>query len=395
MLHQRYAFGFAFIAVLWMSALGAGEADLHTGNGWAFTRIWKSAKKGKYHFYEGKLPLRNASGQDLSDVRAQVSIWDVSGVKINSSKWVKYGRIRAGKTLNKPFLIERAVQFSELKVVVRYKKGGKDGEVTLTTNNGNVAPEPMVAGGGDTLEVRILGESIDKAVQGSKTERYATMQVRVRNMANVPAINPTVKITFKLAKGEPAKSTKKKSTRTTRSARRKKSSKKTSKKEEPPKDVPVAVVSGDTAVMTVVLEKGELKPGQTKTYSRQIDAPEFLGYSMALSAEWPETETVTEEVITTGGETTGDGGQVVLGQLKQEAGEGGKSTLIIPVQNNGPEIAANQLKIELYFMNKAGKEIAKISAAYDKVLPKGAKAEVRIPDQDVPDYHAYEVGMSF
>lgn len=339
---------------------------------WSFTRTWKSAKKGKYHFYSGKLPLRNVSDNQLGDVTARLRILDPHGEEIAKSPRLSFGDIKPGGVEKKEFIIQPGVQFSELVVEVSYQVNGHLQAIRFSSPKGEL-PELITRANADApLEVRVLAHEISRRIIGKKKDKLATMTVRLRNMGGLPAQRPTAKIVYVLAKNE-------------------KAPKKPSKPEKGEAKTTIKV-DGKKAVMNVLLDEGELKAGETKTYTLKIDAPEYESYIMTASATWPEQETVvTEEVV----QTSGGGGDVQLGVLKVEEQKDGTLILSIPVINKGQSIEGGRLKLSLFFMDKAGKEVAQLTHTYPKAVEKGASVTVQIPVKKLPAYTSYEVGMEY
>ncbi|MBN2714151.1 MAG: hypothetical protein JXR97_17160, partial [Planctomycetes bacterium] len=172
---------------------------------WSFTRTWKSAQKNKYHFYEGVLPLKNLGEFSLYNLSARLSILDSNGKLISKSDVVEFGDVKPGSVAKKKFIIEKAVQFSEVKVEINYEYETKTYSFEFSTPKAEVPPALLAKGGQEgLLELRILAEDIDRTILGKKQDKYSTLTMRIRNMATVAASKPTVIITFKPASGSDA-----------------------------------------------------------------------------------------------------------------------------------------------------------------------------------------------
>jgi hypothetical protein len=285
-------------------------------------------------------------------------------------------------------------------VTVKYKVGGEKKEETFSTTGGDKPSSTAIEAG--IQEVRVLSEDIEEPFSG---EGLATLTLRLRNLSTGVAMKPTAKVEFKLDSRESSstskktsshrKSTKKKSTGPRKPFGKKKSTKKSTKKLKASKGVTINKPKDGRQVIEFKLDEGEMKSGETKIYTKHFLAPKYLGYGITVGADWPlvdETEVVYEEGA---GELTGDGGEVQLGALKAENMDNGTVTLTLPVTNNGPEIGAKQLKVGLFFINAAGKEVKQINYTCLESFPKGKTVNVKITGQKVPAYERYEMSMEF
>ena len=374
---ERFVAGVLFVWVsAWLfAAVSAGDARLEVTKEWSIARTWKDARKG-YHFYSGTLPFRNTGKKEIRGLRAEMEIIDAKGKVINRSKSISFGTVGPGKVAKKSFRIDKAVQYSELLIQTEFTVGGAPKRLTFSARP-QTRPVPLLGVDDSVMEVQVLADEIDRTILGKRKDKYSRLTVRLRNRAAVPARQPTAVISFKLTK-------------------KYRSSTKKSKK-TPPKKAEFGKLEVDksrkTATMRVLLDEGAMKPGETKTYTKEIRAPEYLEYKMKVSATWPqeETEVVTESFVE---EVGGGGGQVQIGAVSVSREETGKKTVEVTIKNTGSPIPAKALILSFTFFAKGGKKVARFDHTCSEEMTQGQSLKLKIPGQTIPAYQGYETGWS-
>ncbi len=365
MMYRGIRFALLGLALLLFAGTAAAAGHLEIGEGYELARIWKTVKKA--HFIQGKLPLKNVGSETLANVEAVVIILDPAGKRIDESKRLRFGSLAPGKTEAKPFVIEKGVQFSELQVLITFRVDGKDVKEEFTSPD-FTKPTPLVI---DTAEgahgVRLLSHEIDAPVRGGTP----TLTCRVRNIGGLAAKRPTVTITFKL----PEKSGR---------ASGRKPRKKTKKDGN---------AAGRTETMAVVLEEGEIPPGETKVYEKikLKKAPEFVGYAIALSADFPE---VGGASLTLDGYEGGDE-TIRIHDMKTTATKDGNAVIAFKVTNKEADLPPGSFTVLFWLYDKAGKEVAHFKHAVQEALPKDKSVAVTMRARALPAYAAYEIGFEF
>lgn len=382
---------FALIAMLLLAGLaGMTRAEagtyVETTEAWNLARIWKSAKKGKAHFYEGRLGLRNKSEETLSSVSARVTIHDPRGDEI-AGETLRFGSLRKGKSEAQSFEIDKGVEFSELKVVVSFMVGGerKAEEFSMTPDDPRPMPA-MVAEGSDDFGIRILSHEIDAPLSGRGA---TTLTARVRNMGGIPASKPKVTITFDLPD-----SGKGKSSRSSRSSRSRRSSRSKSAKTRQPASAKEVKGKKGTKVIELVLEEGAIPPGETRLYDGVVvpGAPEYSGYQVSIGADFNTGEGTGPKLD---GYEADYGGIRLHGTTTTAGKSEGTTVIAMTVTNETDAIPSKSLVLEFQFLAKDNKEVFRIKHVCDQAFPTGKDVKVTLPPKPIPDYAAYQVGLAF
>lgn len=379
----------AGLALTLLFAATATAADVDIGKDeWKLERTWKSAHEGdggaRYHFYSGEFAVINTSGSDLAKIEAKITLLDPNGAKINATDWISCGDLAAGKRVTRKYSLDRAVQFGELVLNVRYEKGGESKTVNFSSPDGSPPVCSEVTEG--VNEVRVISYELDAPTLGDdKGKKY--LIVRVRNLSASPANKVTAKVEF-----DTSKSAKKNSDKSS-----KKSKKSKSDDAEPAAE---AVSSGkNTKVYEILLSEDPLAPGETKSFRKQLKAlPEYNGFTVKLSAEWPDKIIETTAPAASGptyNEIDGDGGKIKYGNFKSEKATDGTYTLSLVIVNNGNDLPADRFKLEFFFKDKDNQEIFKLSRVCAEALPQGQTMTVTIPGQKLPAYVSYEIAVSY
>lgn len=369
---RSFSLSLLFWTILALSAAeatpcAAEDAAFEIDEAWSFTRTWKDARKNKAHFYSGSLPLRNVSGTTAKDVDARLKILDVSGKEIAESKRISFGTIAKDRLVKRDYEIQPAVEFAELVVTVSYRVDGKKNKLRFSSSNGD-RPAPLLAASeGSPLEVRVLAHEVERAVVGRKKDKRSTATIRLRNMAAVPARQPTAQIVFDLNRR----------TRLPRGA-----------------DPDVYQLSDNRRQLTVtlVLDEGELAPGESKSYSEKIDVPEYGSYSLSVKADWPKPAARVEKRVEI--TQTGSGG-LTLGALSLIEQGRDTVTISLPVTNAGADIAADRLRLTIVFADKNGREVAKLTHTHPGAIRTGKTVNVIIPEARLPEYAGYRIAYEF
>ncbi len=376
-----------FAAILFLARGGlAEEQEIVTTPDWKLERIWKSAADGgKYHFYDGNLGLRNLTDKRLENLYAEITLLDPQGKQINEKTKIFVGIVLPKETAQRKFEIKPAVQFSELVMKVKYAIEGAEKTVEFTSADGT-QPQAMNVGPG-ILELRVLSHEIEQTILGDKTG-VATLVVRVRNLARIPAGQPKARLDFVV---DATKYKVEKKAPDTKSKKKKSKKKAEAEEKTPPPPAKTAIISHE-----FVLDEGEVPGGETKLYKVKLGKkiPEYLNYSLTVSANWPDLE-VVQPAQNGAVKTEGEGDKISLGDLAISDQPDGTCALEFPITNTGAPLEANTLIVTFVFFDKAEKEIKKIEHKCAEAFPTGATVKVKIAGQKLPAYESYRFGLKF
>lgn len=324
-----------------ISTGASAEPRIEITDSWSIAHIWKDAQKGLENFYEGKVGLKNIGTQPIEAVRVQITIFDPAGNKIDASDRIDFGTLRPGQSETRPFLIKKGIQYGELKLDVTYTLAGVEKKEEFSTPD-ETRPTSSMAGQ-EGAGLKLLSYELDQPFTGSKKKKSkATFSCRVKNLDIVPALNPTVILTFPKGK-----------------------------------------------TVEIPLEKGAIPPGETRTY-RDLPVkdlpPDPKEMTVTLRATWKETK---QEGEVFGPESVPEG-EIGIGPLSITEASG-KKTVVIPIVNNKEDLPEKTLVLEILFLDKNGKTVKKISHRCQESFPMGKLVTVTLTNQILPGYESYQV----
>jgi len=371
---------FLLCSLLVCAASAAAEGPDLVPDAWALNRIWKSVEAGgKYHFYDGALGLKNPGATPLERLSALVSIFDAQGTKIQESPAIDFGTLAPGAAATRKFVIEHAIVGAETRITVSWEGAGGKGTREFSAADGKI-PQPLdLDRSGTVMELRLLGYELQRPGVGAAKGNTAVLEIRVRNLAAVPARKPMAKLEFQLAKG---------------------AKKPPVRKPPAKKGAPPPPADPNVKVIEVVLSEGEIPAGGTAVFSPKIAGiPEHEGVSLTLTADWPAaaTESAAATQATPAGTpvTEGDGNQLSVGAAKGAKNADGSTVLSMPVVNRGPAIDAGKLRLTLTLRDGKGTELKKLVHLCPEAFPEGATVEVKLPAQKLPAYENCDIEIEF
>lgn len=337
---------------------------------WDFNRIRKDAKQQRSHFYVGKLGLRNPSDEPMTNVSAQLSIYDPGGNVIDTSKRIPFGTLRPGGSGVKDFDIDRGVQFSELQVHVQYTLGGQVRSAQFSSLDGT-RPQSITVEA-DARGVALLACDITRPVRGEGATRVTA---RVRNIGGVEATNVRLTVVLKNDQGEKPR----------------KASDKVTK--QGPHEIRLTEATKEETTYVITFNT-PLAPGETRSF---IDielpgSPRHAGFASSLAADFPEEEVAVPDAIVL---DTGRG-EVEINKLAFTKGEPEESVILsFEVLNQSPALPAKALTLYITFYDEAEEELDTLEYPVPVALPTGKTVAVTSDPVTVPAYAFYEVGASF
>ncbi len=354
----------------------AGEPLRIDPSAWHLERTWKSAhEKGgaRYHFYSGQFRLINSCQQKLENLRVAIRILDPGGKLIKSTPQIFCGSLEPGKSVKRGFSMDRAVQFSELVLRASFTVDDQEKTIEFSATDGRCPQLIQVDTTGTVNELRVLSHEIEQKILGKRTSK-PVLVIRVRNLSSVPASRPTARLVFQVDKSAKAK----KKRRRHRKSRKKR------------KDT---VKPANT--FEIILDQGEIAPGETKAFRKKLPRlPQYNGYSVSISAVWPEIVTEESTPATSFRETRGEGDKLMLGELQATA-RGEQTILTVMVTNNGDAIEAGKLRMCFILKDADDKEVSRVEHVCKEEFPKGKTVKITLPPQKLPVYSSYEVAVEF
>lgn len=338
---------------------------------WDFNRIRKDARQQRSHFYVGKLGLRNPSGEPMTNVSAQISIYDPGGNVIDSSKRLPFGTLRPGASAVRDFDIDRGVQFAEIQVHVQYTLGGQTRTAQFSSIDGT-RPQSITVEA-DARGVALLACDINRPVRGSGPTKVTA---RVRNIGGIEATNVRLTVVLKNDQGE---SQRRASDRVTKQG---------------PYEIRLTEATKEETTYVITFNTA-LAPGETKSFVdiELPNSPRHAGFSSSLAADYPEEEQVEgpEGIVLDTGQGDVEINKLAIADPGSEEG----SILTFEVVNKSPDLPAKALTLYLTFFDGDENEINTVEYNVPVALPTGKAVPVTSGRVKVPAYVFYEVGASF
>jgi len=312
---------------------------------WQFTRIWKDAKRSKENFYEGQLGLRNNGKAAVENATAIATLYGPDGVKIDESAPVQVGALQPGKSVVKEFIINKGLQFAEVRVTVSGTVGGAKGEAEFSTSDGtrpnNLADSPN--------GLAVVSREIDKS-KGTSSKKGGSLffNCRIKNVNPYPVQDLKAKFTF---------------------------------------------VAGKTnKAVEAAVDAKVLKAGETKAYSgiKVADVPAgYPAYSIEITG--------TQAAEAAGGaERTGtaavSGEPLQIGPIEIVKE---RKLVVFTITSRDEGVMGGRMVAQLQLKNAAGSVIKMVQRTLPQAFPKGKAVTVEISIAGLPDFDSCEVGAGF